>query len=103
MEPSAQIGFLFFFSFGRRISANTTGNFNYTSPAHTQPSALKYNLVSMEALDGLSSETIVPLFYKYKTTGYKLLLWNKAQSDYKDHKLKSVELTGLCQIIHVFI
>ena len=86
-----------------------TGNFNYTSPAHTQPSALKYNLVIMEAFDGLSSETIVRLFYKYKTTGY-IRLWDKAQRDYKDHKLKavtwnnirkSVELPGLCQIIHI--
>ena len=41
---------------------------------------------------------------------YKLL-WEKAQSDFKDHKLKaatwnniskSVELPGLCQIIHAF-
>ena len=37
----------------------------------------------MEAINGLSSETIVRLFYKYKTTDYRLL-WDKAQSDYKD-------------------
>ena len=43
----------------------------------------------MEAKDGMSSETIVWLFYKHKTTDYKLL-WDKAQSDHKDHELKAV-------------
>ena len=64
----------------------------------------------MEAIDGLSSETIVRLFYKYKIKDY-ILLWDKAQSDYKDHNLKavtwenirkSVESQGLCRIIHAF-
>ena len=68
----------------------------------------------MEVIDGLSSETIVQLSHKYKTTDYRLL-WHKAQRDYKDHfkdhKLKavtwnhirkSVELPGLRQIIHAF-
>ena len=60
----------------------------------------------MEAIDGLSSETIVWLFYKYKKTDYRLL-WDKAQSDYKDHDIwnnigKSIELPGLCHIIHAF-
>ena len=62
----------------------------------------------MEAIDGLSSETIVRLFYKHKTTDL-IIFWDKTQSDYKDHELravtwnnfsKSVELPGLCQIIH---
>ena len=65
----------------------------------------------MEAIDGLSSETIVRLFYKYKPTDYRLL-WDKAQSVYRDHDLKpvtrnnirkSVELPGFCQIIHAFL
>ena len=37
-------------------------NFNNT--------CIVYNLVFMEAIDGLSSETIVQLFYKYKTTDF---------------------------------
>ena len=57
----------------------------------------------METIVGLFSETIV----QYKTAD----LWDKAHSDYKDHKLKavtwnnikkSVELLGLCQILHAF-
>ena len=61
----------------------------------------------MEAMKGLSSETIETIIFKYKTTD----LWDKDQSEYKDHDLndvtwnnieKSVELPGLCQIIHTF-
>ena len=85
-----------FFGFRGRISANTTGlhSIILITPAHTQPHAFTttcvvYNLVIMEAIDGLSSETKVQLFYKYKTTDYRLL-WDKAQSDYKDHKLKAL-------------
>ena len=70
-----------------------------------------YKLVIREAIDGSSSETIltiVCLFYKNKTTDFRLL-WDKAQSEYKDHDMavtwnirKSVELPGLCQIKHAF-
>ena len=50
------------FGFGGRISANTTGLYSIISftPAHTQPRVLLvYYLVIMEAIDGLSSETII--------------------------------------------
>ena len=40
----------------------------------------------MKTIDGLSSETIVQLFYKLNT-GYYRLLWDNTQSDYKDHEL----------------
>ena len=54
-----------FFGFGGRISANKTGNFNkiciYTNHVRC------INLVIMNAIDGLSSETIVRLFYKLQT------------------------------------
>ena len=43
----------------------------------------------MKAIDGLSSETIVQLFYKLNT-GYYRLLWDNTQSDYKDHELNAV-------------
>ena len=70
-----------FFGFGGRISANTTGNFNkictYTSHVRC------INLVIMKAIDGLSSETIVRLFYKHNTVDYRFL-WGNTQADYKD-------------------
>ena len=74
-------------------------HFNYTCTYTIM--CVVYNLVIMEAIDGLSSKTIVRLFYKYKTTDF----WTTAQSDYKDSNLKavtwnnirkSVELPGLC-------
>ena len=61
----------------------------------------------MEAMKGLSSETIGDYF----TSTRLRLLWDKAQSDYKDHDqkemtwnniMKSVELPGFCQIKHTF-
>ena len=60
------------------------------TPAHTQLRAytttcVVYNLVIMEAIDGLSSETKVRSFYK----DYKLL-WDKSKSDYKDHDIQAV-------------
>ena len=66
-----------FFGFGGRISANTTGNFNKIC-IHTN------KLVIMKAIDGLSSETIVRLFYKHNTVDYRHL-WDNTQTDYKDH------------------
>ena len=97
-----------FFGFGRPILANTTGNFTYNCTYTT--TCIVYNLVIMDAIDGLSSQTIVLLFYKYKPTDY-IHLWDKAQSDFKDHQLKavtwnnirkSVEILSLCQIKHAF-
>ena len=64
-----------------------------------------YTLVIMEAIDGLFSETIMRFFLQVQD--YR----EKAKSNYKDHDLKSVtwnnirntvELPGLCQIIHAF-
>ena len=43
----------------------------------------------MKVNDGLSSETIVQLFYKHNTIDYRLL-WDNTQSDYKDHKFNAV-------------
>ena len=53
----------------------------------------------MKAIDGLSSETIVRLFYKHNTTDY-IILWDNTQSDYKDHELNAV--TCIC-IVKVFL
>ena len=73
--------FDFIFSgFGGRISANTTGNC-YKICIYTT-TCVVYNLVIMKAIDGLSSETIVQLFYKHNTIDYRSL-WDNTQSDYK--------------------
>ena len=81
-----------FFGFGGRISANTTGNFNkiciYTNHVRC------INLVIMKAIDGLSSETIVRLFYKHNTVDY-IHLWDNTQTDYKDHELNAVTWNNL--------
>ena len=53
-----------------------------------------YNLVFMEAIDGLSSKTIVRLFYKHNTIDYRIL-WDNTQNDYKDHKLDVVTWNNL--------
>ena len=37
-----------------------------------------YNLVIMKDIDGLSSETIVQLFYKHNTIDYRIL-WDNTQ------------------------
>ena len=81
-----------FFGFGDRISANTTGNFNKicTYANHVRCT----NLVIMKAIDGLSSETIVRLFYKHNTVDYRLL-WDNTQTDYKDHELNAVAWNNL--------
>ena len=78
---------LFFFGFGCRISANTTGNFDKICTYTT--TCVVYNLVIIKAIDGLSSETIVRLFYKYNTIDYRSL-WDNTQIDYKDHELNAV-------------
>ena len=57
-----------FFGFGGRISANMTGNFEKICIYTT--TYVVYNLVIMKVIDGLSSETIVRLFYKHNTTDY---------------------------------
>ena len=62
--------------------------------AHTQPRALYIILVIMKTIDGLSSETIVQLFYKLNT-GYYRLLWDNTQSDCKDHELNAVIWSNL--------
>ena len=81
-----------FFGFGGRISANTAGNFNKICTNTT--TCVVYNLIIMKAIDGLSSETIVQLFYKLNT-GYYRLLWDNTQSDYKDHELNAVIWSNL--------
>ena len=86
-----------FFGFGGRILANTTGNFNKNCTYTT--TCVVYNLVIMKAIDGLSSETIVQLFYKHNTVDYRLL-WDNTQSDYKDHELNAVTWNNLyCKCI----
>ena len=59
-----------FFGFGGRILAFTTGYFDeictYTA------TCVVYNLVIIKAIDGLSSETTVRLFYKQNTFDYRL-------------------------------
>ena len=81
-----------FFGFGGRISANTTGNLNkictYTNHVHC------INLVIMKAVDGLSSETIVRLFYKHNTVDYRLL-WDNTQTDCKDNEFNAVAWKNL--------
>ena len=51
-------------------------------------------LVIMKAIDGLSSETILQLFYKHNTVDYRLL-WDNTQCDYKDHELNAVTWNNL--------
>ena len=63
--------------------------------AHTQP------LSNHEVIDGLSSETIVQLFYKHDTTDYKHL-WGKTMTDY----IKTMNLRqwhGTICIVKVFL
>ena len=48
----------------------------------------------MKAIDGLSSETILQLFYKHNTVDYRLL-WDNTQCDYKDHELNAVTWNNL--------
>ena len=80
-----------FFGFSGRISANTTGNFDKICIYTT--TYVVYNLI-MKAIDGLSSETIVRLFYKHNTIDY-IILWDNTQSDYKDHELNAVARNNL--------
>ena len=87
--------FIFFFGFGGRISANTTGNF-YKICTYTT-TCVVFNIIIIKAIDGLSSETIVRLFYKHTTIDYRLL-WDNTQSDYKDHKLNAVTCKGMSAI-----
>ena len=79
--------YFIFFGFGGRISANTTGNFDKICANTT--TCVVYNLVIIKAIDGLSSETIVRLFYKHNTIDNRSL-WDNTQSDYKDHELNAV-------------
>ena len=53
-----------------------------------------YNLVIMKAIDGLSSESNVRLFYKHNTIDYRIL-WDNTQSDYKGHELNAVTWNSL--------
>ena len=50
--------------------------------------------VIMKAIDGLSSETIVRLFYKHNTVNYRLL-WDNTQTAYKDRELNAVAWNNL--------
>ena len=81
-----------FFGFGGRISAKTTGNFNKSCTFTT--TCVKYNSIIMKAIDELSSETIVRLFFKHNTIDYRLF-WDNTQSDFKDHELKAVTRNNL--------
>ena len=81
-----------FFGFVGRISANTTGSFDKICRYTT--TCVVYNLVIMKAIDGLSSETIVRLFYKHNTIDY-IILWDNTQSDYKDHEPNAVTWNNL--------
>ena len=79
--------YFIFFGFGGRISAITTGNFDNICTYTT--TCVVYNLVIMNIIDGLSSETIVHLFYKHNSINYRLFV-GQYQSDHKDHELKAV-------------
>ena len=81
-----------FFGFGGRISAKTTGNLDKICTYTT--TCVVNNLVTMKAIDGLSSETIVRLFYKHNTINY-IILWDNTQSDHKDHELNAVTWNNL--------
>ena len=81
-----------FFGFGGRISPNTTGNSNKICIYTNHVCCI--NLVIMKAIDGLSSETIVRLFYKHNTVDYRHL-WDNTQTDYKDHELNAVTWNNL--------
>ena len=83
---------VFFFGFGGRISAKWTGNFNEICTYTT--TCVVYNLVIMKAIDGLSSETIVRLFYKHNTVDFRFL-WDNTQTDYKYHELNAVTWDNL--------
>ena len=86
-----------FFGFGGRISANMTGNFDKICTYTTM--CVVHNLVIMKVIDGLSSETIVRLFYKHNTIDYRIL-WDKTQSDYKDLEFNAVTWKNLhCKVI----
>ena len=64
-----------FFGFGGRISAKTTCNFDKICTYTT--TCVVYNLVIMKTIDGLSSETIVRLFYEHNTINY-IFLWDNS-------------------------
>ena len=81
-----------FFGFSGQISANTIGNFDKICTYTT--TCVVYNLVIMKAIDGLSSETIVRLFYKHNTIDYRIL-WDNTLSDYKDHEPNAVAWNNL--------
>ena len=86
-----------FFGCGGRISANTTGNFDKICTYTT--TCVVYNLVITKAIDGLSSETIVRLFYKQNTIDYRIL-WDNTQSDFKDHEHNALTWNNLyCKCI----
>ena len=86
-----------FFGFGGRISAYTTGYFDKICTYTT--TCVVYNLVIMKAIDGLSSETIVRLFYKENTIDYRIL-WDNTQSDFKDHEHNALTWNNLyCKCI----
>ena len=48
----------------------------------------------MKTIGGLSSETIVLVFYKHNTIDYRLW-WDNTQSDYKDHEPNAVTWNNL--------
>ena len=96
-----------FFDFGGRISANTTGYFNYTCTNTTK--CVVYNFVITEAIDGIVQRDNSAIILQIQD--YILQTTDKTQSDYKDHEIKavtwnnirkSVDLPGLGQIILQF-
>ena len=66
-----------------------TGDFNYTYTTM----CIVYNLVIMEAIDGLSRDNSV-IILQVQDHKLKAVTWNNIW--------KSVELPGLCQNIHAF-
>ena len=81
-----------FFRFRWPNFSKHTGNFNQICTYTT--TCVVYNLVIMKAIDRLSSETIMQLFYKHKTDDYRLL-WDNTKSDYKDNELNAVTCNNL--------
>ena len=92
-----------YINYARFLSSIAQHNFYYTC-TYTTTCIVTYSLVLLEAMKGLSSQTLQVQRCR--------LLWDKAQSNYKDHNLKevtlnnigkSVEIPGLCQIHNIII
>ena len=103
LTPNRKHGQIEFFYF-QRPNFSKYAQHNFTYPCTYTTTCVVYNLVIIDVIEELSSETVVWLFYNYKTTDFcgtkprvtlMAVTWNNIR--------KSVELPGLCQIIHAFL